>query len=218
MAASRFRRKRKRIWSAIFGVRVMNGYASSEHLYMGMSLPGAEGLHLLEDDLIFELHSDHTCVTNLFNEVLPLIRYRMDDVLVPETSGESPYPYTRIREIVGRQEDALEFTNEHGQPDFIHPIVIVELVIPGLEAWQIVLESKTAFRFRACYQAQLSETERAETQRLIREKMNSLLLEKQMSNVRFTVEEVRSLAPDAFSGKFRLVVREEPGYTAPVRA
>ena len=77
----------------VFQVPVKNGYASSEHLYMAMPLPGAEGMHLLEDDLIFELGADHTCVTNLFNEVLPLIRYRMDDVLIPETAGESPYPF-----------------------------------------------------------------------------------------------------------------------------
>ena len=49
------------------GAPVSNAYASSEHLYMGLTLPGSDGMHLMEDDLMFELHEDHSCVTNLFN-------------------------------------------------------------------------------------------------------------------------------------------------------
>ncbi len=113
---------------------------------MGMTLPGSDGMYLLEDDLIFEIEADHTCVTNLFNDAMPLIRYRMDDVLVPESNGHNGYPFTKVKDIVGRHEDALVFTNRHGKDDFIHPIVIVELIVSGLNAWQIVLESKTSFR------------------------------------------------------------------------
>lgn len=193
----------------VFRVPVMNAYASSEHLYMGMTLPGADGMHLLEDDLIFELGADHTCVTNLFNDAMPLIRYRMDDVLVPESAGRSPYPFTRVREIVGRSEDALVFTNEHGQIDFIHPIVIVELVVQGLDAWQIVLESRTSFRFRARLEGGLTAPEREETLQRIRDRMAAILAEKEMRNVRFQIDEAESLAIDPRSGKFRLVVREE---------
>ena len=104
----------------VFGVPVANAYASSEHLYMGLTLPGSRGMSLLEDDLIFELHDDHTCVTNLFNYTMPLIRYRMDDVLVPDFDGPAHYPFTRIREVIGRHEDALVFTNRHGLAG-LHP-------------------------------------------------------------------------------------------------
>ncbi len=103
----------------VFGVPVANAYASSEHLYMGLTLPGSRGISLLEDDLIFELKDDHTCVTNLFNYTMPLIRYRMDDVLVPDLDGPAHHPFTRIREVIGRHEDALAFTNRHGLEDFI---------------------------------------------------------------------------------------------------
>lgn len=192
----------------VFRVPVLNGYASSEHLHMAMSLPGADGMFLLEDDLIFELNPDHTCVTNLFNYTMPLIRYRMDDVLVPGSDSGNPYPFTRIKEVVGRKEDALVFTNSRGQEDFIHPIVIVELIIPGLNGWQIVLESKTSFRFRARYEATLSESQRRETDRCIRERLRAILAEKDMDNVRFEIEPVESLEIDRRSGKFRLVVRE----------
>jgi len=192
----------------IFRAPVVNGYASSEHLYMGMTLPGAEGMHLMEDDLIFELGATHTCVTNLFNDTMPLIRYRMDDVLVPDSTGQSPYPFTRVKEVVGRFEDALVFTNQHGKEDFVHPIVIVELIVPGLDAWQIVLESKTSFRFRARFEADLTGKECEEVRERIREKMNAILADKEMGNVRFAIEQVESLEIDPHSGKFRLVVRD----------
>ncbi len=196
-----------------FHVPVMNAYASSEHLYMGMTLPGSDGMHLLEDDLIFELKPDHTCVTNLFNETMPLIRYRMDDVLVPDLNGSTNLPFTKVKEIVGRCEDALIFTNRHGREDFIHPIVIVELIVSGLNAWQIVLESKTSFRFRAKLDAGQTAGERQATCGRIRDRMNTILAEKEMGNVSFEIEEVESLDIDPVTGKFRLVVRELSGAT-----
>lgn len=191
-----------------FGVPVLNGYASSEHLYMGMTLPGSDGMYLLEDDLIFEIEANYTCVTNLFNDAMPLIRYRMDDVLVPETKGHSRYPFTRVKEVLGRYEDALVFTNRHGNDDFIHPIVIVELIVSGLNAWQIVLESRTSFRFRARLDSSLTAQECEATCARIHEKVSAILAEKDMHNVRFEIEQVDNLAIDSYSGKFRLVVRE----------
>lgn len=196
----------KRHLERVFRVPVLNGYASSEHLYMAMTLPGSDGMHLMEDDLIFELAPDYTCVTNLFNDLLPLIRHRMDDVLVPETDGPGPYPFRRIKEVIGRQEHALTFDNEHGQEDFIHPIVIVELVIQGLHAWQIVLESRTSFRFLAQYESGLTPDQTRTTHEAIRGKLAALLAEKDMRNVRFEIVPVASLAIDPVTGKFRLVV------------
>jgi phenylacetate-CoA ligase len=199
----------KALLARAFNAPVSNAYATSELLYMGLTLPGSDGgMHLMEDELIFELHDDHTCVTNLFNAVMPLIRYRLDDVLVPDTESENKLPFTKIRGIVGRAEDALVFTNKHGKEDFIHPIVIVELVIPGLNAWQVVLESKTSFRFRARLEPGQSEQEQQATKERIMQTMGALLAEKEMENVKFTIEQVDALEIDAHSGKFRLVVRD----------
>ncbi|HSI63941.1 MAG TPA: hypothetical protein VLE43_12510 [Candidatus Saccharimonadia bacterium] len=199
----------KALLQRVFNAPVSNAYATSEHLYMGLTLPGSDGgMHLMEDDLIFELQHDHTCVTNLFNDTMPLIRYRLDDVLVPDTESENKLPFTKVRGIVGRCEDALVFTNRHGKEDFIHPIVIVELVIPGLNAWQIVLEGKTSFRFRARLETGQTEQEQQATRERITQTMGALLAEKDMDNVKFTIEQVEALEIDAHSGKFRLVVRD----------
>jgi phenylacetate-coenzyme A ligase PaaK-like adenylate-forming protein len=192
----------------VFGVPVMNAYASSEHLYMGLTFPGSDRMHLLEDDLIFELHSDHTCVTNLFNDVMPLIRYRMDDVLVPVKESDNPLPFTQVKALVGRQEHALTFVNEHGQSDFIHPIVIVELMIPGLNAWQVVLTSPTSFVVRAVLAGSLTREEQQLTLERTQQKFRALLDEKEMSNVVFEIEERQALEVDPRSGKFLLVLNE----------
>jgi phenylacetate-CoA ligase len=210
----------KALLQRAFKAPVSNAYATSELLYMGLTLPGsgADGsMHLMEDNLIFELHDDHTCVTNLFNEVMPLIRYRLDDVLVPDTESENKLPFTKIRGIVGRAEDALVFTNKHGKEDFIHPIVIVELVIPGLNSWQVVLEGKTSFRFRARLEAGQTEAEQQATKERIMQTMGALLAEKDMDNVKFSIEQVEAMEIDKHSGKFRLVVCD-PALKSAVRA
>ena len=200
----------KSLLERVFKVPVLNAYASSEHLYMGLTFPGAEDMHLMEDELIFEFGPDHTCVTNLFNHTMPLIRYRMDDVLVPVAGSAGPFPYRRVREVVGRTEDALVFANRHGQHDFIHPIVLVELAVPGLNAWQVVLESDHSFRFRARLDPGLSPAGRDECLRLLGARLDAILAEKEMINVRFRIEEVDTLDIDPRTGKFRLVLHAPP--------
>jgi phenylacetate-CoA ligase len=64
-----------------FGGAVFNNYGSSEHLLMGVLGPQDLAMTLFDDDLIYEPFEDHTVVTNLFNFTLPLIRYRMSEVI-----------------------------------------------------------------------------------------------------------------------------------------
>lgn len=195
-----------------FQTQVMNIYASTEHLYMGLTLPGSDGMHLMEDDLIFELHEDHTCVTNLFNDTMPLIRYRMSDVLLPdERPRKDSYPYTKVQSLVGRQENALIFINEKGQRDFIHPFVVLDLAVPGLNAWQVVLESLSSFRVRVCLEAGCAESQCREAVERVTHHFQHILKEKQMQNVVFEIERVDSLPIDPKTAKFRLVLKS-PSY------
>ena len=198
----------REILERVFKTRVLNAYASSEHLYMAMTLHGHEGMHLLEDDLIFELHEDHTCVTNLFNNLMPLIRYHMDDILVPDTEGPNPLPFRKVKTLVGRREHSLSFVNEHGQPDSIHPIVIVELMVPGLSGWQIALKTQTHFLVRARLQEGIAESEGRQALQRLHQALRAILEKKEMRNVTFDIEVVDSLPLDPKSGKFRLVTRE----------
>jgi phenylacetate-coenzyme A ligase PaaK-like adenylate-forming protein len=194
----------------VFRVPVVNSYASSEHLFMALTLPGSDGMHLLEDDLIFELHDDFTCVTNLFNDTLPLIRYRMDDVLIPQPDTSGQYPFTKIRDLVGRSEDSPVFFNQDGVEDFIHPSLIGELLVPGLKSWQMQLVDRTSFVFMARFDSNRSRDEKQSIRRQIRERLRATLAEKRMQNVDFEIEEVDRLKIDPTSGKTRLILKPEP--------
>jgi phenylacetate-coenzyme A ligase PaaK-like adenylate-forming protein len=189
-----------------FQAPVANIYASSEHLFMGFQFPNDGSMVLLEDDLIFELEPDHTCVTNLFNYTTPLIRYRMDDILVPEENGNPAHPFRRVKEVIGRNEDGPIFANRHGQDDFIHPIVIVELIVRGLRSWQIVCLNKTSFRFLAQFDREMTAAAKCDVRARVEEKLRSILAEKEMDNVSFDIQEVDSIPVDPHSGKFRLIV------------
>jgi len=192
-----------------FDVPVVNAYASSEHLFMALTLPGSEGMHLLEDDLIFELHDDFTCVTNLFNDTLPLIRYRMDDVLIPQKEASGRFPLTKIRDLVGRSEDSPVFLNQDAVQDFIHPSLIGELLVPGLRSWQIQIVDRTSFVFLARSEAYLGPDEKQAIRREIREQLRAILAEKRMQNVDFQIEEIDRLKLDPASGKTRMILKPE---------
>lgn len=188
-----------------FHASLMNIYASTEFLLMGVGLPGRKGMVLHEDDLVFEIHPDHTCVTGLYNKTLPLIRYQMNDILVPKASS-SHYPYQEIEELIGRMEIAPVFVNRHGQEDFIHPAVFSELISKNLERFQIELRDKQSFILKTQFKESLSLDEKTEALQDMRSKMRHILSEKAMDNVRFEVKEVDALSVDPKTGKFKLIL------------
>ncbi len=196
----------RRIIEEAFPVSLMDLYASTEHMLMAMEHRMHRGMYLLEDDLIFELHPDHICVTNVFNRTLPLVRYRMDDVLQPMPDAAWHFPYTRVKGLVGRMEQALVFTNRHGSEDFICPIIMVEFHVRNLRRFQIRLLSRSSFLFRACLEKDLGPKEREEVFRDIQMKLQEILRQKEMENVTFDLEEVDDLQVDAKTGKFRLII------------
>ncbi|KKI20371.1 hypothetical protein XM50_05790 [Sphingomonas sp. Ag1] len=81
---------------------------------MGVALNDWEGIYLFEDDLIFELGSESTCVTNLFNKTMPLIRYRFDDILVPVNVQNPRMPFRVVSESIGRSQELITFDTGNG--------------------------------------------------------------------------------------------------------
>jgi phenylacetate-CoA ligase len=205
--AEPMRPRSRSILQNTFRAPVVNSYASSEHLFMAFTLPGSDGMHLLEDDLIFELYDDFTCVTNLFNHTLPMIRYRMNDVLLRESDSSGRYPFSKIRDLVGRAEDAAIFVNREGVEDFIHPSLIAELIVPGLKSWQIQLIDESSFVFNARFEASRDAQARQAIRRQIRDQVRAILDEKRMDNVDFEIEEVDRLEIDPVSGKTRMILK-----------
>jgi phenylacetate-coenzyme A ligase PaaK-like adenylate-forming protein len=196
--------------SAAFGCGVTNTYGSSEHLGMGAAAPDSEHMVLFDDELIYELRDDHTLVTNLFNYTLPLIRYRMADVLRPLADMSRYTPYLAVESLVGRNEIQPTFENRDGVQDFISPHTINEIFVAGLNRFQMRLVSKQEFRFMICLDPTLDATARAASGARVAERLREILERKLMTNVRFTVVAVDDLPVNPKTRKFQLIVDERP--------
>ncbi|MFL0588241.1 hypothetical protein [Sphingomonas sp. Ag1] len=104
----------REILRSTFQCEIANSYGSSEVNLMGVALNDWEGIYLFEDDLIFELGSESTCVTNLFNKTMPLIRYRFDDILVPVNVQNPRMPFRVVSESIGRSQELITFDTGNG--------------------------------------------------------------------------------------------------------
>jgi phenylacetate-CoA ligase len=117
---------------AAFHAPVINFYATSETWTMACSYPGRTELHLAEDVAIYEpVDSDgkpvqpgqqaaKILVTNVINQVFPLIRYEVDDaVTFMDTPNPGPWTGRRIAPVDGRADDLFEYANG----TVVHPYV-----------------------------------------------------------------------------------------------
>lgn len=105
-----------------FAAPLLNIYACSEGGTIAWSCPGLPGLHLVEDVAVYEpVDLDNRPVpdgapaaklllTNVINQVLPLIRYELTDELSVLTGPHSsPWTGRRISEVQGRLDDHFRY-------------------------------------------------------------------------------------------------------------
>lgn len=163
---------------------------------------------LYDDDLIFDFHEDHTCITNLFNYTLPLINYHMSDVFRLVEDDHTADPYLLVHSLVGRSELVPSFINRDGVEDFISAFTIIELFIPGVSQFQMRLLSQTHFQFAIRLDAGLDEAGRAAALAATGQRLQAILIQKQMDNVQFEVVVTDSLPVNPATGKFQLIVRD----------
>lgn len=197
----------KKYIQKVFNAPVANIYASSEHLIMAIGRDTFEGMYLMEDNLYFEIKQDKTYITNLYNYTLPLIRYQMSDKLTKKIDTSHHMPFTKVQEIVGRNEYVPIFLNDLGKEDFISPILLVELYIPHLTKFQIHLKNNRSFLFKAQLEPNLSKPEKEKTIKNITKVLQNILKEKNMMKVQFAIELVDLLWVDSKTGKFRLITK-----------
>jgi phenylacetate-CoA ligase len=132
--------------------RVLNVYGSTEANLIGFEYPWSTGVHILEDQLVFEVVDEHNrpvpagvpghkvLVTNLFNRTLPFIRYEMSDlVTIAEGSSPSGQPRLRLAAIQGRREDVLSLPARNGGRVSVHALLLGEtlLLIPEVRQYQL---------------------------------------------------------------------------------
>jgi len=151
------------------------------------------------------MHDDHTVVTNLFNYTLPLIRYRMADILRPVDPGKHA-PFLVIESLVGRNELQPMFKNRDGVEDFISPHTINEVFVAGVTRFQMQLTGDTSFRFMVCLDSQLGANEREACVAAVQRRLREILSRKLMDNVQFDVVATDDLPVNPRTRKFQLIV------------
>ncbi len=190
-----------------FGCEVRNNYGCTEHLMMGLSTPDGERIVLYDDDLVFEVRDDHCLVTNLYNETLPLFRYRLDDRLRPVPDPDPRFPWFAIEPLIGRSEITLTLVNDDGAPEALLPYsLIVLLTAPNVLGFQVRADSDSALTLRVRVDPAAGPEARAAALAAMQAQVRRLLDGKRMRRVAVAVEEVAALPPDPRTGKLRLVV------------
>jgi len=191
----------------VFGVPVFDVYATTETQVLGLLEPRSDGMVLLEDDLWIEVEPDHLLVTTLRNRTTPLVRYLIPDtvVLSPQENFRHYRGFRRIATMAGRKEDNLRLVNEQGVEDFIHPLLIVEFYVPGIDRFQVQRTSPASFVFRVKPRGTQTAAEQEALLREARLRWQAMLAQKNMRNVRYDVTLTGDLPNDPRTGKFRLV-------------
>ena len=197
-----------------FGIMPYNYYAASESLCMGIQCDRFNGIHLFDDLHIFEIIKENgeeakpgepgnLVMTNLYNKTQPLIRYRMNDNLIPsENSCECGWPFRSVESIAGREEEFLFFKDPVGNRQFIHPIVFVEFFAPGLEKFQIIQTEPNMLILNAIIKGNKEEAIQA-----IEKRMDTILHQKELYDfVHYKINVVNDIPNDPQTGKFRLII------------
>ena len=130
-----FRDRVRAAWQAA----VFDGYGLTETNVFAWECQQHAGLHIDEDAVILEVVDEQNrvlpsgeqgaavLVTSLVNETLPIIRYRVDDVLrVTEAPCACGLPFARIVSIEGRREEWLLLRTASGATVSLRPSVIEE--------------------------------------------------------------------------------------------
>ena len=200
---------RREVIEKAFGPIVRNLYSCSEHLCIGIREANADSMRLIEDDLIIELFDDHMLVTNLFNRVMPLIRYLMNDVMIPvASSGNGPYRSTA--DAVGRTEEMARFTNRHGVVDGISPHTIMEMLIPGVRSFQLRITGAASCTLVIVLVADATEQTRSTAIAAAEARLKAILAQKEMDNVAFTIAVATEIPTDPRTRKFKQIVNDIP--------
>ena len=113
---------------------------------MGISRDGENNMELFEDHIYFEILEKAVRITNLHNFTMPLIRYEMNDVLIPvEKSTASPF--LQVQSGVGRPEGIPYFTSSENDKITIHPIEFDPLMPEGVKSFAMICEKPNCVEY-----------------------------------------------------------------------
>ena len=146
---------------ATWPVPIWNAWGTSEAGPMALSCGYGPGMHLSEDLVIVEpvddrdrpvppgVRSTGVLVTNLYNKVLPLVRYRIaDEVVVLDEECPCGSQLGRIADIQGRREEWFRYGEV-----LVHPVLFRDPLgmAPNVVEYQVLQTVRGAtIRLRTC--------------------------------------------------------------------
>lgn len=197
-----------------FNVNPLDYYGATETLTFSVECRSHHRLHYFDDWFSVQVvDGDLKCVrpgqpgkiivTNLFNYTQPLIRYQMDDeIVLSDKPCQCGWPFPVIDKIAGRSEESLWFAKTDGNREFIHPSMLGEFFVPGLERFQFVQTKTDRLTMKA-----IIRDDKEEVISAIHERMAKILTRKELNDaVRFEIKLVDHIKNDPKTGKFRLII------------
>jgi phenylacetate-CoA ligase len=149
---------RRRVKSA-WGDEPFNQYGATETADIAAEYKVCRRMHVFEDLLLLEVmdqqnrpvprgeYGTKLLVTTLFSRTQPLIRYEMNDSvrLSAEPCSKCGLPFTFIKGIQGRVEDALSMQGSKGGLVLIQPLVFNRVMdILPVSGWQVIQETDSS--------------------------------------------------------------------------
>ena len=142
----------------------------------------------------------HLLVTSLLNRTLPILRYRLDD-LVTLSAEPCPCgrPFPLIVGLDGRSDDVLRLPGRTGAPVALHPLALRSPLarIAGLKQYRIVHEGGFLVIEVVAAEASVPET--------VAKALRQVLEGQGIEGVAVDVRRVEAIARHAASGKFKLI-------------
>lgn len=195
----------RKYFKRYFKCRVINFYGASESIAIGVEDDRSKGMYLFDDMNYIEIGRDGIYLTCLYNFAQPLIRYRISDK-ARRMPMDDLIPFSKIRNILGRNEDVMWFKNAEGKDEFLHPLSVEGLCINGLLDYQFVQKSDSFFEINA----QLRKG--ADRQNIMTELdgyMGKILELNGLGNIGYKIDVVSEINVDEHTGKKPLVIREQ---------
>jgi phenylacetate-coenzyme A ligase PaaK-like adenylate-forming protein len=194
----------------VFQCRVRNGYGASEFLSIAWECNHGT-LHMNDDWVLLEpvdesyrpvpagTPSYTTLLTNLANEVQPLLRFDLGDsiTLLPPCGCGSTLPALRVE---GRHDDVLRFADEHGRAVNLLPLVLTTVIEEQADVYDFQLTQTGAHSLRVA----VGGADRAAGER-VRQVLAAHFADQRLCDITIEVDPV---APrrSPISGKLRRVV------------
>lgn len=200
----------RRVIEQAFGQEVIDLYACSESIVLGLQKSGEEPFLLFNDwhhievvddknNLVPEGTQGALIITPLYRTLQPLIRYRLSDTLALKTTDQA---FITLQRFTGRVEESLVYASPSGVAHTLHSSELIEFFVPGLRQFQFEQTTPQTLLLRISVHDGYGDIQqRAE------KKLQEILARVDMDQVvRATVEVVDTIGLNPKTGKFKLII------------